>query len=186
MALAARGLDVFQWQQGPAPATMLRIIKTVASVKVFHHMRRVYRRGRPLPFMAHRTANILKRMLGKIRMDLEGLRGIGHFWIIDTHMTRHAALGNAQFRIPYLLDLKRRGPYLLLEFRILHSLSKQPIIVTLILFPLRSVICGHRPHEQQEQREIGDSKRAGHEIVAKQLDPLFCHCAHLSEESLNR
>src|SRR5215471_20882886 len=123
VAFIARRLYVFQWQHRAIPTHFSHIISAKASLQIFHHVRCMLCRRRPLAFMAYCTAYLVKSVGFDIWMYPIGLWNIRHFWVVDPHVTSRAAIGEPQLRIPNLLDLQRFGKQFLLESRITFEIS---------------------------------------------------------------
>ena len=163
VALIARRLYVFQWKHRAIPTHFSHIISAKASLQIFHHMSSMLCGCRPLAFMAYSTAHLLKIVRLDIWMCSIGWWNVRHFWVVDTHVTSHAAIRNPKLSIPRLLNLQRFSKQLLLESleislcllesRITLEISlcelrrPQTIILALVLLPLWSVLCSHGPHE---------------------------------------
>src|SRR4029450_7984827 len=102
---------------------------------------------RSLAFVAYCTAYMVKRVGFDIWMYPIGLWHIRHFWVVDTHVTRHAAIRNPKLRIPDLPHLQRFRKQFLLESRITFEISicqlrcPQTVILVLVLLPLWRVLC---------------------------------------------
>src|SRR5215475_11748948 len=153
VALVTRCLHIFQWQHRTAPAHLLFIKRSKASLKIFHDMRRMLCRRAPLALMAYCTAYLVKSMGLDIWMYSIGLWRVRHFRVVDTQVARHAAIRNPKFRIPDLPHLQRFRKQLLLDCRITFEISicklrrPQTVILVLVLLPLWSVLCGYGPHK---------------------------------------